>query len=464
MCILDDSLERLISISKSRHMRHIKRLTIYIDFLPDLRFVEWERAINYKEDIIYWTERCLDQGQSAFRAQPKAGEPLPFDLPNTTDLDGDHIPRHNFSPRQLMDGYRAFEVARLQRSSWHESRQGLVLRECLAMLPNLDSVTCVPAAAEQIKGRRRTWPVWKRMRRNVFVDANDLDERTYTPLDSRKSEEFSRRVSLTILEAIAFRASFSGIKQITRLKLHSKQRGSWGRMTAAHPEWSPPALSVPTVERKLNTIPEGFRHLTHISLCLTHLRNDHLDSLSFLTEFTKFLHAAKQVRSLNLSFCDCRRTYEWEPFYPQPIEDNLYPFLDGRPSWPFIEHFGLNMHVQHEKLLTFLQFLSPSLRSLKLTNMGVGDAGELVTQIPRILKLQTVEMTRLWHTQARQPPRYRCLFPDGIDVVSPFESAVRGYLLGKASECPDLGLYGEHTTQPYENRFARFDNSTDDES
>jgi hypothetical protein len=96
--------------------------------------------------------------------------------------------------------------------------------------------------------------------------------------------------------------------------------------------------------------------------------------------------------------------------------------------------------------------------------MGVGDVGDLVAQIPQILKLETVQITRIWHTQSRRPPRYLCLFPEGINVESPFENAVRRYLLGKTSECPDLGLYGEATTESYENHFVGFDTSTDDES
>ena len=457
MCILDDSLNRLISISRSSVMRHIRCLTVYIDFLPGWQYEEWERAINYKEDIIYWKGLSLDQGQSTFRAGLNPREQLPFDLPNTIDLDGDHAPRHNFSPKQLIDGFKAFEAARKQQLYWHESRQGMVLRECIAMLPALDTVICVPAAVKQFQAARGTWPVWKRMRRDIFVDPKDLDHQAYTPLES-KNEEFSRRISFTVLEAIAFRASFSGTKQITRLELHSQQRGSWERMvSSAHAVW------FPTFKRNLNTIPEGFRNLTYINLCVTYLTSDHLDSLSCLMELTKFLHAANRLRSLNLSFSGCRRSYENDPLYPQPIEDNLYPFLDGRPSWPFIEHLGLNMHVQHRELLSFLQFLSPSLQSLQLTDMGVEDAGELVTRIPQILKLETVQITRIWHTHSRQPPRYLCIFPEGINVESPSESAVRRYLLGKTTECPDLGLYGEATTESYENHFAGWNTFTDDE-
>ena len=224
MAIFDECHDKLISISRSKLAKYIKRFTVHLDALPFWCHEEWEDAINYNADISDWKAHRLGEHDSTAERTGDAPDEPPFDLPDALANGENQEPRHLFSSEQLDHGWTEFQSLREQQYHWHESREGISLKECFAMLPNLDTVICTSAYTSGKVNFRRTWPVWKRMRRRILVSPND-----WASLYAKSGwmvgvyRDFSRRISFAVLEAIAFRASFSGTKHVTQLRLHSPQ-------------------------------------------------------------------------------------------------------------------------------------------------------------------------------------------------------------------------------------------------
>jgi hypothetical protein len=202
-------------------------------------------------------------------------------------------------------------------------------------------------------------------------------------------------------------------------------------------EFSKPAPDWNEFRRRATRIWEGLWTLTHIDWCISISPISENDSSSLAGEFLLFLRKTRNLQSLSLSFYK----YYNNPraiHITGPGDAIIDKILESRPSWPCLEHLRLSFRTSHTKLLPFFEYLSPSLRSLELIDMDVGDARQLLTQMPEILKLDAVRLDSIWHT--RQTTGIQCLFPESTDVDAPVERAVRSYLLRKSNECPNLGL------------------------
>ena len=188
---------------------------------------------------------------------------------------------------------------------------------------------------------------------------------------------------------------------------------------------------------RLNRICERLWTLTHIDWCFDISPRHDNNASSLAAESFLSLWKTKNLQSLSLSFneFDYNARVSRVTSLGDAVIDRI---LENSPSWPCFEHLRLSFDTSHMKLLPFFQFLSPSLRSLELTDMQVGDAGQLVARIPKILKLDSVRLSSIWHTE--QGVSYQCLFPESTDIDAPLERAVRSYLLRQTNEIPDLGL------------------------
>lgn len=437
--IFDDCHEKLVSISKSRFARHVTHMTIYLDLLPEWSDSAFQYLVDYREDIMHWIAHKHGTLNQMSPQVQKHRDELPFELPDPATWEGDRKPYHGFTSDQLEKGGGEYRAARRQQLQWHESRQGALFKEHFAMLPNLQVVACIQLTARTPREKiKPPAAIWRRMRRKILLDPYYW---TCGPWGDKSHivHEFARRVSFLALEAIAFRASFSGTKPITSFKLDSHHVGPWERMSDQQTGELTPLPDRLEVQRRFNLIREGFQQLKKLHWRLYYDHAFYIWHTDLAVRDTKrLLHAATQLRSLTLVFIgrnNPRRDTRLDNTGPGNKE--VVSFLDSKPPWPHLQKLRLCIDAHYSKFIPFFKHLSPSLRSFELMESDVEDARALIVAIPQILSLDYARLERIWYRD-KSSGRMKCLFEHGTDVNDPTINAVREYLIGKAMELPDL--------------------------
>ena len=321
---------------------------------------------------------------------------------------------------------------------------GVMLKECFVMFPSLDTVTCTPSITNRLQELRKSSPFWDRMQSKILVTPKDWRSEGARSCSDLKEREVAHGVSFLIFEAMAFRASFSGTKPVTKLGLHIQQHivpeneiyESWESVLTRRFSSSYLRLGR-SFATNLNKILEGFQHLTHIDWCVCQSLMPGFDSASLAKDTARFLRGSRNLRSLCLSLYD-RDDVPTRREYPAIGDATIKNLLAVAPDWPHIHHLHLRFRATCTGLLPLFRIVSPSLRSLELTDMEVGNAHELITQIPEILDLDKVQLKSIWHV--RETSEIQCLFIEGLDVKGHFETGVKKFLLHDVEQCPDLGL------------------------
>lgn len=352
MAVSDEYLDTLVSISESRLAKHIKHVTVYLDRLPNWQREEWEQAINYHSDIAYWKAA----GQSGYPDQQAEGAPdgLPFNIPSNPH---DFWSYELFSSEQLDRGWKEFSEKKLQQASWRESNEGVILKECLAMLLNLNSITCTPAYVTRMKDFQSTWPVWNSLRRKILIAPIDLGG-GYIRIHSghqdhsREYYNFARRVIFIMLEAIAYRASFSGIGSITNLNIHNRSLQSQELVLSQG--YNPVTHDCPEFRRRVPRMLDGFGSLTHINWCISATPQSEEDLSRLAMESVLFLQGSKHLRSLDLSYYDS--TYNPQALRSTFGDATIDEILNTKPSWRDLHYLRLSFRATHTKLLALFHF------------------------------------------------------------------------------------------------------------
>ena len=206
MGFFENDLNKLVALSSSSVAKHVTSFTLFSDMLPLFTPAEkdretWERAIDFRPDFDSW--RWVLNLDSVYNKGSDEKRTAIWKF-------YDDIPRHEFTPQQLDEGWR--EYCRLQhwQEHWSALYQGRVFKEHFARLPNLVQVSCAPT-----KSYRKTalpmspWPVWGPLQQKILVTPEDWTDKA--GIETSASTTSSHQPSIAILESIAFRASFAEI-------------------------------------------------------------------------------------------------------------------------------------------------------------------------------------------------------------------------------------------------------------
>ncbi len=241
---------------------------------------------------------------------------------------------------------------------------------------------------------------------------------------------------LCLLEAIGYRASLGRNTQVAKLEiqgLHTTALCSLGSGWVPHVQqrWA----------ARYPVLVEAFSHLTDLTLSVTD------GSIQFTSdgelvshgdgeaaeETLQLLRSAKSLKKLVLAYNNGSIAGS---------QSYLRALFEDPPHWPLLERLDLNLsgeRVPHDLLLEFLSSMASTLSALALRKILVGDAGELIKQIPKVLKLRDVCLGRIWHYCAEHDD-FHDLFVRGTDYRAPYEQSVRAYLLAETLDLPELRL------------------------
>ncbi len=179
-----------------------------------------------------------------------------------------------------------------------------------------------------------------------------------------------------LLEAIGFRASRGGIRQIEKLDVRASLRG---RLQDLYMD------TMQGQKSRCRLLHEAFKHVSNLTLGVP---DAHLFDCELATELVSLLHSATKLRTLNFAYV------RNEKFINGPAGS----LVDNPPHWPQIRDLSLNTaNTGSGALLELLRHLAPTLCSLKLYDLKITDGIGFVKQIPEILQLRRVYLERIVH-------------------------------------------------------------------
>lgn len=362
---------------------------------------------------------------------------------------------HTQDEETLRSAYTGYEALLLQQHDCLRNKgQHLeLLKEAISSLPNLTSISA--GIALPFRGSTARWPVWKRLKRRILISPDDWmyeDDADYrdNPHRMRQTTDFL----LQHLEAIGFRASFAGIKQIRELDLEMLHQGRL-RSLMAGVGLDDPAVRVFSleVETHFQTMTAAFEHLTTLDLQVPHQQTGtsrplHADEWAQLlvlagAETSTMLLRARNLRTLHFAYDSEAGTF-WSP--GEEAQHPLHPLLAPSSSaspWPHLTHLDLSINVPHTLLLSFLALLSPSLERLELRDMCVYDAQALIAGLPKVVRPKSIYFECLWtkinvrYANIHSDPT-TCILCEGTDIDAQYERGVKAYLLSQADDFPRL--------------------------
>ncbi|KAK3628432.1 hypothetical protein LTR56_018587 [Elasticomyces elasticus] len=419
-------LENFCELARSPLAKHVKAFTFYTDLLPD-----WEQD--------QWRDTA-DGGCWLNELKPGL--------------------YHNYTVQQLEEAWRCYEALRASQLAWKEDRES----KHFAMLPNVREANLIQAY-ETHNGPKL--PVWKTLQCKILV----------RPVDWSSFQEYFNiqyppttaegQAALCLLEAIGSRSQLDGVKHITKLEIYSDhcesymdllggslQEGGVGRTELASSAYR---------SRHRNVL-EAFTPLIELKFMKWDARACYPTALE---ETRAFFRQAKQLRRLEVEFRQWRECaaygvdtlFALSPCFhgDDGTEETNGEGTSGTSSyWPNLEHLRLKTNVVYPGFLGFLR-QHPKLRSLTLENMVVGDASALLTEIPKVLKLDEVFISNIWSDNEDfdaglgKGCRFNVHLTQGTnqeldlskeDNNGVYENSVKNYLLRQADELPEIKVEG----------------------
>lgn len=418
-------LERL---AKSPLARHVKRFTIYSEVLPDWNKSAWKRAIDFRPPFSQWlTPVRAEATREQALLNPALSSLREYNLAEKYES----LPRHSFSDERLEIGYVAYKSCLRDQINWRKNSLGIAFKEYFAMLPNVieAKVQCTTPFA----GRTNQWPVWKALRQYILVGPDDW--MYSTDFQEANYAYLSGHAALSLLEAVAYRASFSGTKHLTSLYVHSAHLDPYRKLMN---EASGTIFEYEFHNLGIHQLHEGFRHLTKLYLHIPHATiSARLNGSSMAKETMEFLRLARQLQSLDLRYGD-------DELSPDDDASQLETlFLDGSETvlWPEMKHLSLATNIPAEILIGFLRNHAKTIQSVELRDMLVHGVDLALAQIPKVIELQHVYVEQLWDDASENDGAsvsHLCVLSKGTDFDAPYEQAVKSYLLGKTSRLPAI--------------------------
>ncbi|KXT02914.1 hypothetical protein AC578_1826 [Pseudocercospora eumusae] len=426
MGVFEYGLEKLNLLTKSPLAKHVKKFTIFSDILPGWEKEAWRRRIDLRPDFLEWCPLSSSNSRQAAR------------------LEYDALPRHDLTFIQLFDAWRAYLFYLREQREWRQDQHGVRLKELISSLPNLTEahVKCtVP-----FTGGTNKWPVWKGLLPHIKVGPDNWrwEARYFDPNPNYARSRGHAALALT--EAVGYRATFFGIKPISKLEIQSSHLGSYQDLfEALRPRSRSSAFngssgfedisgSLTHQGRAHHSMRvDGFRSLTSLKLHMPHATlSSRLHGVGLELETLQFLRAAHQLRELDLRYTDDELRPDMHEEMPQL--EGL--FASDEPVWPHLGRLALATNLNAEILLKFLRNHSLTLKELELRDMSIKGVRLLVEEIPKVLQLRHVYMECLWDESPSG--HFLSVLSRGTDWEDPYELGVRSYLLRKLSVMPAL--------------------------
>ncbi|EME49267.1 hypothetical protein DOTSEDRAFT_40511 [Dothistroma septosporum NZE10] len=427
MGLFEHSLAHLEKLAKSPIRKHVKKLTIWSDVLPNFTKDAWFKIIDQRPTYSEWMApyRTADAGLGAREAKAQRVK------------DYEKLIRRNLTEEQVEQGYAAYLKAVSSQLHWRQYRLMLPFQEYFSMLPNLveASVKCTTPFA----GRRNDWPVWKSLRRSMLVDPDnwlyntDCQEENYAYL--------SGHAAVSLLAAVGHRASYADKSEIKSLTVHSSHLDSYRKLLMD-------ARALPELPHmnaiRAYGILDGFVNLTNLHLHVPHATlSSRLGGNSTGSEIMEMLECSRNLQRLDLRYGDDELSPD------DDVEQIEALFIRGGSEliWPKIEHLALATNIAGQILIEFIRKHACTLKSLELRDMLIHDVDSAMEQIPRVTTLQHVYMECLW-TDADQDSSmdFICVFSRGTDFDDRYEKAVKKYLLGRSDALPKIKRDGGLST------------------
>ncbi|KAF7197178.1 hypothetical protein HII31_01603 [Pseudocercospora fuligena] len=391
------------------------------------------RSIDLRPDFLEWYQLSPSNSRQAAR------------------LEYDALPRHNLDFLGLFDAWREYLTYLKDQREWRQDHHGVRLKELLSSLPNLTEahVKCtVP-----FTGRTNKWPVWKGLLPHIKVGPDNWRfEADHFDPDYARS---CGHAALALTEAVGFRATFFGIKPISKLEIHSSHLGSYQDLSEALRPWT--RISYNSGSSSFNDTSgsltyegrahhnmrvDGFRSLTSLKLHVPHATlSSRLHGAGLQLETLQFLRAAQQLRELDLRYTDDELSPDMDEGMPQL--EGL--FASDQPVWPHLKCLALATNLNAEILLKFLRNHSLTLKKLELRYMYIEGVHRVVEEVPKALELQRVYMECLWDESPSG--NFLSVLSRGTDWEDPYELSVRSYLLRKLPVMPTLTWDGGHGSE-----------------
>ncbi|KAI7239411.1 hypothetical protein KC330_g1976 [Hortaea werneckii] len=460
------SLNNIGKVADSRVARHVKNLTIYADFLPDWVHSEWREEIDDRPSFSTWkatrkdfiVANCLENHQTAvklYACLDGEGALCEECLGRMENLRVEY--KKNFplpTLEQLEKAWNRF--CQLKDEQWNSLTKdihGIMLKEHLSRLPNLESVAVTPAMApkEEIKNL----PVWKSLQREILVSPKNWMQisgpglhDTFDGVRVHNPEFFSSPLQWT-LEAVGHRAQFSGTGQVKRLVLLHNDLTPLEeviRAAASNTSENPLAQSV-----RFQTVVEAFSHVQDLTFEFPYAGDgEEAYGRQFRDEAVELLHAAKNLAVLQLQYLDydLDQSSMTTQFSMDFDLSDRFADREGNPDafrWPHLTSLSPSTNVKAEPFLAFLAAHSTTLRSLTLIDMDLGDVQKVLSAIPSVLPgLQDVHVKRVLDLIQGTPGMededdvWAHYLIEGTSHQGTYEQNVKRYLLGQREELPLL--------------------------
>ena len=424
LAMFDECLQNFSRLAVSPFAKHIKRLTLYSDILPTWNQDEWLAQV---------------------------------------------APTQTLSPLFIEEHYEAFLARRQQQVSWVSRSHADDFQQALCLPSNIEETIVVRAMS--LPSGRVQWPYLRYLvpqvsqNREEWLCNPDGSCRTFDIGELQyyhwRTNELSDRAALCLVEAIGARAKCMLSKPITKFSLQNCLTSRYEALIdETYPGQPTPVVQTPAHQARFPTFLAAFDNLTELDLCYRQV-SDNLHDLdeeeryemmrSIGEEMTTMLCRARHLKRLRLQYGNADDEHfltQDETFMPQRdtvFTHTLGPLFAADPTpWPGLTHLDLSVSVKPAMLVPFLARLGPTLRSLTLRDMDVGDIARLAAPLPRVLKLEHVRLSNVHTTNFSQEAwggscrDVRFLFEVAEDPGD--EEALYDYLLGRRDTLPDMGL------------------------
>lgn len=444
--MFDDSLIKFESIANSRLAKHVNRLTYLNDTLPAFRKAQYLSSIDNRPDFFTFREQRKDDFPDEVRDWS-------INRTGRTDVFSrawdawEALERHNFTTKQLNQGWKEFSRLSKEQKQWGKIAQSSRIQAAFKKLPNLVEVDVVRASSENKAASQ--WPVWRRIRRDMLIGPDDWKEHVSASEEMIDFGKILETATLCLLEAIAQRNREKSGKPITAIRLQNDLSFPFSFVS----NWTNSLYGTANDTRQWSSqligplpLADAFLHITTFTVRF----EDHADETLFSTlaavwaQLHHFLSKASNLQRLTLLL----EGDDNMPPFDEGLEDwdgedpGINIFDSKTALWPQIQHLSLSINCSSTKLLGLLKIHADTLRSLEIRSSVFDDVPTLLEQIPQAVALEHVYLKNLWHCGPPDLPHENgndaCMLSHGIDNQQPYEIAMKKYLLGEAGGMPDI--------------------------
>ncbi|KAI7503470.1 hypothetical protein KC367_g1667 [Hortaea werneckii] len=459
------SLGNIGKVADNRVAKHVRNLTIYADFLPNWEQDEWRRERDRRPSFLSWKARrkklivagCLRTHQAANKLYDCLDGDIEGGLCEEClgrigNVRVEYDKEFAYWPGSEQAWTRFCQLKDEQWNSLTEDVHGIMLKEHLSRLPNLESVAVKPALApgEEIKNL----PVWKSLQREILVSPKNWMHISGGPelhdiLDGQSvhNPEFLSSPLQWTLEAVGHRAQYSGTGQVKRLLLLHNDLTPLKEVIRAAVKASSTSDNPLAQGVRFQTVVEALSHVSDLTFEFPYAGEaEEAYGRQFRDEAVELLNAAKNLKILKLQ-------YQEEELDESSMSMRFdlsghFADLESNPDafrWPHLTLLSLSTNVKAEPFLAFLVAHSTTLRSLTLVEMDLGDVQKVLSAIPHVLPALTdvrvecvIDLIQGTPGQEDEDDVWAHYLIKGTSHQDKYEQDVKRYLLGQREELPLL--------------------------